>query len=497
MQLHTRRWRWAEPIPMLATMAATIVWLHRDLRLEDNPALSAAVERGHPVVPVVVWSPEDEAPWAPGRASRWWRHRSLDQLATSLQERGSRLVLRTGPTLEALRALVRETGADAVYWNRRYEPALVERDAGIRQSLEHDGLQVETFNASLLFEPPDVATRQGKPYQVFTPFWRRCREMGLPMETTPAPADLPAPERWPNAEALADLELLPSGDEATGWRDAWTPGEAGAQARLEAFIDQALRDYDASRDDLTQMGTSRLSPHLHFGEIGPRQIVRSIDEDAPLADRSSGDSYLSELGWREFAHHVLYHFPSTPDRPLKPKFERFPWREDAEGLAAWQRGETGYPLVDAGMRELLDTGWMHNRLRMVVASFLTKDLLIPWQDGARWFWEALVDADLANNTLGWQWAAGCGADAAPYFRIFNPVRQGERFDPHGAYVRRWVPELAELGDDDIQAPWQATRLELSAAGVTLGETYPEPIVDHKVARERALAAYERIKGTGS
>lgn len=478
---------------MLTPMSATIVWFHRDLRLEDNPALSAAVERGHPVIPVLIWAPEDEAPWAPGGASRWWLHGSLDALSRFLIERGSRLILRTAPTLEALRSLIRETDADAVYWNRRYEPALVERDAGIQPSLSADGLQVETFNASLLFEPSDVATKQGKPYQVFTPFWRRCRETGLPMETISAPAHVPAPARWPVSVALDDLGLLPRVDGASGLRDAWTPGEAGAHERLETFIDEVLGDYGTSRDYPSQTGTSRLSPHLHFGELGPRQIAQAIAEETPLSDRSSAEGYLSEIGWREFAHHVLYHFPSTPDRPLKPKFESFPWRNDDDHLQAWQRGETGYPIVDAGMRELWETGWMHNRVRMVVASFLTKDLLIPWQDGARWFWDTLVDADLANNTFGWQWAAGCGADAAPYFRIFNPVRQGERFDPEGAYVRRWVPELADLDGDLIHAPWQATEPDLRAADVKLGGTYPAPIVDHGEARDRALAAYERVK----
>jgi len=476
-------------------MSATIVWLHRDLRLEDNPALAAAVERGKPVIPTLIWAPEEEAPWAPGAASRWWLHHSLEALAARLADRGTRLILRTGPTVEALRALVAEMGADAIYWNRRYDPALTERDAQIKQALVDNGLGVETFNAALLVEPWDVATKQGKPYQVFTPFWRRCRtELGH-VDSEAAPDVVPTPASWPTSLGLAELALLPTVDWTGGLRATWTPGEAGAQERLDAFLEDALADYDTSRDRPDQAGTSRLSPHLHFGEIGPRQVAHAIQTEVGLHDQASADAFVSELGWREFAHHVLYHFPSTPDRPLKPKFESFPWREDGASLQAWQQGRTGYPIVDAGMRELGETGWMHNRMRMVVASFLTKDLLIPWQDGARWFWDALVDADLANNTLGWQWAAGCGADAAPYFRIFNPVRQGERFDPDGTYVRRWVPELAKLDADVIHAPWQATQLDRQAAGVTLGRDYPEPIVDHKQARDRALAAYERIKGT--
>ena len=493
MQLDEQRWRREGQAPMLATMSATIVWLHRDLRLEDNPALHAAIERGQPVIPALVWAPDDEAPWAPGSASRWWLHQSLAALGASLRDRGSRLVLRTGPTLEALRSLVRETGADAVHWNRRHEPALVERDATIMEALTDDGLQVETFNASLLFEPWDVETQQGKPYQVFTPFWRRCRGFGLPTQTQPSPEAIPALRQWPVSASLEGLDLLPRVDWTGGLGATWAPGEAGAQERLEAFVDEILANYGTARDRPSHVGTSRLSPHLRAGEIGPRQIVKALAEEARLADGTSADTYLSQLGWREFAHHVLYHFPSTPDRPLKSTFETFPWQEDATGLQAWQRGETGYPMVDAGMRELWATGWMHNRVRMVAASFLTKDLLVPWQSGARWFWDTLVDADLANNTLGWQWAAGCGADAAPYFRIFNPVRQGERFDPDGAYVRQWVPELADLDAKLIHAPWQASDMELQAAGVALGETYPEPIVDHREARDRALAAYDRIK----
>ena len=474
-------------------MAATIVWFHRDLRLEDNPALSAALERDVPVIPVFIWAPDDEAPWAPGSASRWWLHQSLAQLEASLADRGSRLILRKGSTEDGLRELIRDTGAEAVYWNRRYEPALLERDADIQETLNADGVRVETFKAGLLFEPWEIETKQGRPYQVFTPFWRRCRERLAPGDVHTAPDRLRSPERWPDSCALDELNLRPSVDWTDGLSATWTPGEAGAHDRLDAFLDEALSDYDTARDRPDLAGTSRLSPHLHFGEIGPRQIVRGLTDEARIGDEPSMETYLSEVGWREFAHHVLYHFPRTPSEPLKAQFQHFPWRDDDEGLTTWQRGETGYPIVDAGMRELFHTGWMHNRVRMVVASFLTKDLLIPWQDGARWFWEALVDADLANNTLGWQWAAGCGADAAPYFRVFNPVRQGERFDPDGVYVRRWVPEIARLDDGVLHAPWTATDLDLQAAGVSLGEDYPEPIVDHGQARERALAAYERIK----
>lgn len=420
----------------------SLVWFRLDLRVADNPALAAAVRRGK-VVPVFIWSPEEEQPWAPGAASRWWLHHSLAALTRDI----GGLVIRRGPSLDALRQLRRETGATAVFWNRRYEPALVARDTKVEQALIADGLQVESFNSALLFEPGEIKTGSGGPYKVFTPFYRAC--LAADKNEKPARRAVPSlPHRCPQSLHLDDLFLLPKLDWARGFD--WQPGEAGALTALKRF---AAAKYWVDRDRPDLAGTSRLSPHLHFGEISPRQVWASV----------TAEPYRRELIWREFAHHLLDHFPHTANAPLREEFGRFPWRDDPAALRAWQRGQTGFALVDAGMNELWTTGWMHNRVRMVAASFLIKDLLLPWQMGARWFWDTLVDADLANNTLGWQWVAGCGADAAPFFRIFNPATQAEKFDPAGDYIRRWVKE-----------------------------TVP-PILNHAAARERALTA---LKSSG-
>lgn len=474
----------------------SIVWFRLDFRLADNYALQAAVERGA-VLPVFIQAPEAEAPWQPGRASQWWLHQTLRALDTNLREAGARLVIRRGPALETLRTLAKEIGATAVFWNRRYEPAVVLRDAKVNEALRGDGLKVESFNAALLQEPWTIRNQSDRPFQVFTPFWKHCLNASDPAAPLPAPKKIPAPAKWPKSLALDELELEPKINWAEGLRTAWQPGEPGAATKLRQFLSQAFADYSEQRNRPDLTGTSRLSPHLHFGEISPRQIwhgLRGLAAKrgwAPAAWRHS--QFLAEAGWREFAHHLLFHFPHTPAEPLRPQFKNFPWRQDAALLRAWQAGRTGYPVVDAGMRELWTTGWMHNRVRMIAASFLVKDLLLPWPDGARWFWDTLVDADLAQNTLGWQWTAGCGADAAPYFRIFNPVSQGEKFDPNGDYVRRWCPELAKLAPEWIHQPHAAPREVLEAAGVVLGRTYPEPVVQHAAARAAALAAFAQIK----
>jgi deoxyribodipyrimidine photo-lyase len=478
----------------MSTQPTTLLWFRQDLRLADNPALRAAVDRGGPVIPVFIWAPEEEGAWPPGGASRFWLHQSLAALDDALRAAGSGLVFRRGPSLDALRSLARATGATAVDWNRRYEPAISERDAAIQQSLREDGLEVESFNGALLHEPWTIQNRSGRPFQVFTPFWRHCLAQPDPPKPLPAVRQVPAPARWPKSEPLDSLELQPRLPWANGIRAAWQPGPTGAARQLALFLDRAFDDYDINRNRPDLPGTSRLSPHLHFGELSPRQILHALQRRAeargwPTA-RWRGSQYLAELGWREFAHHLLHHFPHTPTRPLRPEFERFPWRNNPSWLRAWQRGLTGFPLVDAGMRELWATGWMHNRVRMVVASFLVKDLLLSWQEGAHWFWDTLVDADLAQNTFGWQWTAGCGADAAPFFRVFNPNGQGEKFDPAGAYVRRWVPELAGLPDAWVHRPHEAAPQVLERAGVELGRTYPRPLVSHSIAREVALEAYK-------
>ncbi len=468
-----------------------LLWFRLDLRLADNPALRAALGHGGPVVPVFIWSPEEEGRWHPGAASRWWLHQSLARLETSLRRRGARLIIRRGPAHAALRTLVDETGATAIYWNRRYEPAVVARDRDLKTALRTDGWRVESFNGSLLFEPWAVRTRQDEPYRVFSPFWKACLARPQPEPPGPAPKEITGPERWPATLRLDELGLEPSVDWAGGLRSNWRPGEAGAVDELSRFL-EVLEGYPTKRDRPDMVGTSRLSPHLHFGEVSPRQIWSAVS-GTWRGHPAAAQSFLRELGWREFAHHLLWYFPHTPEQPLRERFADFPWKPDAERLRRWRRGRTGYPIVDAGMRQLWQTGWMHNRVRMITASFLVKHLLISWREGASWFWDTLVDADLANNTLGWQWTAGCGADAAPYFRIFNPVSQGERFDPDGHYVRRWVPELGPLPRAWIHKPWEAPAHVLAAAGVVPGGNYPRPVVTHREARARALGAFELVK----
>ncbi|MDA0811110.1 MAG: deoxyribodipyrimidine photo-lyase [Verrucomicrobia bacterium] len=477
-------------------LAPTLVCFRQDLRLSDNPALAAAVDRGGPVIPVFIWSPEEDGVWRPGAASEWWLNRSLAALSAEIEKRGSRLIIRRGPTRAAVHDLLAETGASAVFWNRRYEPAAVARDRDFKAELRERGLSVASFNGSLLFEPWAIRNGSGQPFRVFTPFWRTCLTNAPALPSKDASGRLRAPETWPCSLKLPELGLEPSINWAGGLGAMWQPGEAGAKIQLQRFREEAIQDYPVGRDKPDVIGTSRLSPHLHFGEISPGQVWRAVQNlmsQGIAGNRAACEAYLRQLGWREFAHQLLYHHPESPEQALRPEFATFPWKTDPRTLRTWTRGKTGYPLVDAGMRELWHTGWMHNRVRMVVASFLVKHLLIGWQEGAAWFWDTLVDADLANNTLGWQWVAGCGADAAPYFRIFNPVIQGEKFDPSGAYVRRWVPELAGMPDEWIHKPWKAPATILSKAGVEFGKTYPAPIVDHDAARKRALAALQTIR----
>jgi len=483
-----------EPTPIL-------VWFRQDLRLADNPALNYALQQKRPVVPVYIWAPEEEGDWPPGAASRWWLHHSLNALDASLRKAGSGLILRRGSSEQALRELMEQTGATELVWNRRYEPAVIARDTRLKQTFKSEGVEVRSFNSALLFEPGSVLTKTGTPYQVFTPFYRACLAQSEPDDTLAAPKKIPAPA-GPRPDSLStdELGLLPSIPWDKHFYHHWTPGESGAQAQLERFLsaDPAgtpnahprahFIDYKERRDSPAVAGTSRLSPHLHFGEISPRAIWHAAHERARALGGSDpicgAEQYTRQLVWRDFAHQLLFHFPHTPNKPLRAKFEDFPWRKDPEQLAAWQRGNTGYPIVDAGMRELWETGWMHNRVRMIVGSLLVKHQLLSWQEGAAWFWDTLVDADLANNTLGWQWIGGCGADAAPYFRIFNPMTQGEKFDKAGGYTKRWCPELSALSGKTLFAPWTASS---PPAG------YPAPVVEHKAGRERALDAFASIK----
>jgi deoxyribodipyrimidine photo-lyase len=462
-----------------------IVWFRNDLRLADHPALDAAMRSGRRIIALYVLDDESAGDWRMGAASRWWLHHSLTALANDLAGYGVALTLRRGRGLFVLENLVAETGADAVYWNRLYEPWAMRRDAEIKAQLRARGLTVESFNGGLLFEPTTLRNKSGAPFRVFTPFWRACLAAPPPDAPLPAPGKL-AVAPAPASDRLDEWALSPTRpDWAGGLRDAWTPGEKPALARLKSFLAKDVANYKKARDFMALPGVSRLSPHLHFGEISVRQCWAA-------AMKKGGDganAFLREIGWREFCHHLLVVNPDMPERALDARFADFPWRDDPKALQAWQRGRTGYPLVDAAMRELWQTGYQHNRARMVTASFLVKHLLIAWQVGESWFHDTLVDADLANNSGGWQWVAGCGADAAPYFRVFNPVLQGEKFDPDGDYVRRYVPELAKLPARWIHRPWEAPPEVLRAAGVVLGRTYPLPIVDHAMARERALAAF--------
>ena len=480
-------------------MPVAIWWIRRDLRLADNPALVAAARHGQ-VVPLYIHAPEEEGEAAPGAAARWWLHHSLAALAADLTARfgTSIAIIRAEAALPALLTAAKQWEADAIFWNRQYAPSQIRRDETVKATLRANGLRAESSNSHLLFEPWTIL-RPGsqEPFRVFTPFWKACQAAGIDQTTLPVPELTPVAGLDPNsfASALAALDLLPHHpDWAGGLRATWQPGEAGAWTRLERFINEGLRHYHVGRNLPGERYTSQLSPHLSFGEISPRQVVqRILSASAGVID---GDvaHFFSELGWREFGYHLLYHFPHTVREPLDPRWTSFPWPPiDQEQLVAWQRGRTGIPLVDAGMRELWHTGWMHNRTRMNAASLLVKNLLTPWQEGERWFWDTLVDADLASNVLGWQWTAGCGADAAPYFRIFNPVLQGERFDPHGDYVRRWVPELARLPDRWVHQPWSAPAEVREAAGVRLGENYPWPIVDLAASRARALEVFAQFK----
>ena len=448
---------------------SSIVWLRDDLRLADNPALAAAVDRGLPIAVLYLLDEVSDGIRPLGSASRWWLHHSLESLGGAIAAIGGSLVLRRGPAATELPRLVAELGAGAVFWNRRYGGPQRTVDAALMSSLRDAGLEVQSFQANLLHEPWTITTGAGTPFRVFTPFWKSCLATPPPREPLEAPATIDGVSGI-DGDPLADLALLPvSPDWAGGLRATWTPGESGANARLERFVSEDLADYDTARDAPGQDNTSHLSPHLRFGEISPFQVwQRTQRGELDPAARRNAPRYLSEIGWREFNWNILFHAPELHEKNFRPHFDAFPWQEpEPATLEAWQRGRTGIPLVDAGMRELWQTGFMHNRVRMVAASFLIKNLLVDWRVGERWFWDTLVDADEASNPGNWQWVAGSGADAAPYFRIFNPLLQAEKFDPHGDYQRRYIPELGT-------------------------DAYPDPIVDLRSSRADALAAYEFV-----
>lgn len=471
-----------------------IHWFRKDLRLTDNPALSNAAESGHPILAVYILEDGSSDPWAPGGASRWWLHHSLKALDQSLKAFGNRLILRRGRPQEVLRELVTETGAAAVYCTSLTEPHAIKVDSELERILNELGAGFRAFDGNLIFPPGSITTKNGEPYKVFTPFYKACLKKFPPPAPLSAPKQLPCTKQLIRSDSLDEWKLLPTKPEwSSGWLDMWTPGEAGALSRFDSFLERLAAAYGTRRDRPDILGTSRLSPHLHSGEISPRICWhRSL---ASVKPESQDDlkSFFRQIVWREFSHHLLYHWPNFPEEPFRPEFRRFPWKRDEEALRRWQSGLTGYPIVDAGMRELRITGWMHNRVRMIAASFLVKHLLIPWQDGAAWFWDTLVDADLANNSVSWQWIAGCGVDAAPFFRIFNPMLQGRKFDPDGAYVRRWVPELTNLPNKHIHEPWVTSENMLANSGISLGSSYPYPLVDHLAARNRALEMFKHTR----
>ncbi len=475
--------------------APCIVWFRHDLRLADHAALTAAVDRGGPVICLYILDQDGAGTWARGGASLWRLHHSLLSLQTRLLDKGQRLILRKGSAEAILSEIISETGAEALYWGRDYEPYAISRDTDLKAHFKDQGLDVQSFCTRLLFEPWTIATQAGDPYKVYSPFWRACLASDEPAAPLPTPHTIPAPECWPQSDTLTDWHLLPTRPNWAQDFDPETTGEDWAQSRLRTFLDTRVSDYKDKRDLPAAEVTSGLSAALHFGEISPRQIWHKTQAaiDKGEAPAKPAQKFLSELGWREFSYHLLYHFPTLPSENFRYDFNLFPWRDSTEDLKRWQLGQTGYPLVDAGMRQLWQTGEMHNRVRMVVASFLTKHLMLHWRHGEDWFWDTLVDADLANNAASWQWVAGSGADAAPYFRIFNPFTQGEKFDAQGQYVRQWVPELSGLPNTKIHRPWEASASELGNAGITLGSTYPHPMVDHMTARDRALEAYEILK----
>ncbi len=478
------------------TSSPIIVLFRQDLRLADNRALTAALATGQPIIPAYILDDETPGAWQPGGASRWWLHQSLEALSQGLERRGSHLILRRGVIEDVLAKLVEETAATAVYASRSYEPWAAALELRLAKAPLAGRAPFKRFAGSLLFEPEDLRTKAGDPFRVFTPFYKACLALPPPRAPLPAPDHLPAPAAWPWRDDLESWSLMPRKPNwAGGFHDDWRPGEAGGEEKLSRFIDQAMAGYGEQRDRPDRPGTSRLSPHLHIGDISPHRCWHVVQDRIAgnAVSVHGGGAFLRELVWREFSYHLLFHWPDFPTKAFRPEFDAFPWAENPSALDAWQQGRTGYPIVDAGMRELWQTGWMHNRVRMITASFLIKDLLLPWQQGEAWFWDTLVDADLASNAASWQWVAGSGADAAPYFRIFNPVLQSKKFDPQGTYIKRFLPELAKLGPDRIHAPFEASPLDLAAANVTLGQTYPHPIVDHGAARKAALQAYQDIK----
>ncbi len=472
-----------------------LLWVRDDLRVDDNPALVEAARSGRPVIALFVLDEVSPGLRALGGAQKWMLHHALHDLQISLDRLGAQLILRRGHSDTIVREVALQSDAAMVVWNRRHLPAGVAIDAALKRHFHEIGVDCRSRQGNLLHEPTQLTTGEGGPFKVYLPFWRAFERTGTPREPVPAPVALAGWRGDIASETLDGLALLPTKpDWAAGLRECWEGGETGATQRLQTFIDEGLHGYADGRDFPARPHVSRLSPDLRFGTLSPFRIWHAAaNSQAPVRDI---EKFHKELVWREFSAHLLFHFPTLPTRNFSSRFDDFPWRTDNAVLRAWQKGQTGYPIVDAGVRELWHTGYMHNRVRMVVASFLVKHLLIDWREGEAWFWDTLVDGDPANNAASWQWVAGSGADAAPYFRVFNPVLQGRKFDPDGTYVRRWIPEIAGLPDRFVHSPWEASSEILIKAGVRLGNHYPLPIVDHDMARRRALDAFEQLRKAG-
>lgn len=495
----------------VANNTNAIVWFRRDLRISDNEALTNALKDSIKPICVYIYNPEEESPWVIGSASKWWLHHALEDLQNSLLSINLDLLFYTGDSLSVLESIVKTTSASKIYWNRMYDPETVLRDTNIKTYFEKQGIEVQSSKGSLLKEPWEIKNGSGKPYQVFTPFWKTLsKELVVDVkksfkEKPPRKAEIPLENKKIDPDSLSnltlqDLKLLPTISWDANFYDLWKPTENAAWDIISNFVHNSIDTYQTDRDIPSLDATSKLSPYLHFGQITPSAIWNFVSDAFEYKKAVFIEPFLRQLAWRDFAHHLLFHFPHTNHKPLKEDFEKFPWREVSKkassasaDLKAWQKGQTGIPILDAGMRELWHTGTMHNRVRMLVGSFLVKNLRIHWLQGAKWFWDTLLDADLANNSLGWQWIAGCGADAAPYFRVFNPVSQSEKFDAEGLYIRKWVPELSKLPDKWLSKPWEAPHEILMSSGVILGKTYPFPICDLKETREEALNAYYEMK----
>jgi len=479
-------------------MKKCIIWLRKDLRLTDHPGFQHAIDNNYQIIPIFIWD-KSEHRWQDGAASQWWLHHALADLQKQIEVKGGSLLIHisdaaqySGSFIAKFMEIVRSYKADAVYWGRRYEPEIIQRDTQLKTYLTDQGVEAKSFNTHLLLEPHKVKNKSGNHYKVFTPYWKNC----LTMDIAP-PVEINENQwqkaQWIDIESpciLEDLALMPDIPWDRGLTEYWEPTREGGLERLREMVTSKASSYQQRRDLPAVDGTSQLSPYLQWGQISAREIYHAFKGSY---NDNVEKGYLRQLFWREFSYHLLFHESHTPEKPLRPEYENFPWKKNDAYLTAWQKGQTGFPIVDAGMRQLWQTGWMHNRVRMIVGSLLVKHLLQDWRDGASWFWDTLVDADLANNTMGWQWIGGCGADASPYFRIFNPITQGEKFDPKGDYIRQYCPELKNVPDAYIHQPWEMPELEQAAAGVILGKDYPLPIISHQEGRQNALHAYETFK----